>query len=219
MYVENYKDLPTTLPLMPLKGGILVPRSELQLPISDLGHLSSVSSAIREHRYIGVVQSKDEGVEEEEKLPLFHCGCVGQVIDIQENEEDKLILAIRGICRFEIERELPVEQNCRRAVVSYKKYEADIVHEADFSIDRYRLINALKAYCKKLKIKPNWKEISTISNERLITMLMMICPFDSNEKQALLETVSYIAQSQLITSIIEMESVSQNNLSTSFVYH
>jgi Lon protease-like protein len=51
---------------------------------------------------------------------------------------------------------------------------------------------------------PNARSFREISNERLVTMLMMICPFDSKEKQALLETAAYTKQSELITFLMEM---------------
>lgn len=212
MNVDTIFDLPTTIPLMPLHCGILLPRAELQMPVTEVGNLSVISSALQSGRYIGVVQAR--GTSDGD---LFHSGCVGQVLDVQDNdEEERLILAIRGICRFDIREELPIEQNCRKAVVTYEKYAADIVQEADFPLDRYRLITALKKYCEKLHITPNWKEISNISNERLITMLMMICPFHSEEKQTLLETASYTEQSRLITSMIEMDSFSSDSVSPSY---
>lgn len=204
MEIDNHEELPSTVPLMALRGGILLPRSELQLPILDLRSLSAVSAAMREQRYLGVVQARFSEDELEGEEGLFRCGCLGQVVDIQDKDDEPLMLAIRGVCRFEVKEELPAEQNCRRATVVYEKYKTDLVREADFALDRYRLIAALKRYCKKLHMEPDWHELANISNERLVTMLMMICPFDSHEKQTLLETVSYAAQSRLMTSLIEM---------------
>jgi Lon protease-like protein len=113
--------------------------------------------------------------------------------------------------------ELPIENQSRRAIVSYDRYVNDIVCEADFSFDRDRLMIALRGYCKRRNINLDLKELASMSNERLITLLMMICPFDQNEKQALLETVGYVDQSTLITRLMEMNSV--NNQVSSTLYH
>jgi Lon protease-like protein len=213
LYTTNAGDLPKILPIMPLPGGILLPRSELQVPFSDVSNLSSVLGSSASNGTIGVVQSENRNGE-----TLFRCGCAGKTFDVQEVEDIGFVLSITGICRFEIESELEFDGKCRRALVSYKKYEADIVQEADFLLDRERLISVLRTYCKKLNIFPNWKEIEGISNERLVTMLMMICPFDSKEKQTLLETVGYTEQSRLITSMMEMDVASVADVA-SFLYH
>lgn len=210
----NEGELPQVLILLPLKGGILIPRAELQFPVSNLENLSSISEAMKGDRYIGVVQLRED-LNEAKPDPVFRCGCVGRIHDLQENDEGQLMFSVCGICRFEIKQELPAYKACRRVLVSYDKYETDIVHEADFTFDRDRLISALKIYCKKLRIKPNWKELDRTSNERLVTMLMMICPFDAHEKQALLETVGYAAQSKLVTSLIEMDTFAHDSL----MYH
>lgn len=215
LYTNNVGELPTLLPIIPVNDVILFPRSELQIPISKMIDLSSISEALKGDRFVGIVQSSNEKLDPFNSI--FNCGCTGKVLDIQEIDDVGLILSIIGICRFEIKEELDFNQKYRNAIVSYEKYEADIVHEADFAFDRKRLISALKKYCKNLNIFPNWKEIEETSNEKLITMLMMICPFDLREKQTLLETVSYEEQSKIITSIIEMDNIPCNGCSS--LYH
>ncbi|MDR3285124.1 MAG: LON peptidase substrate-binding domain-containing protein [Holosporales bacterium] len=217
MFTINSNDLPDILPIMPLHGVILLPRSELQVPLADIGNFASVIfGGLKGSNYIGVVQVDDNDNEKNDEA-IFRCGCVGKILDIQEFGDVGLVLSILGICRFEIEKEFDIDGTCRKAVVSYKKYESDIVEEADFELDRKKLISVLKTYFKKMNILPNWGEIKGTSNERLVTMLMMICPFDSNEKQALLETVGYTEQSKLITSIMEMDTAS--GISGSLSYH
>lgn len=239
--ILGYENFPTVLHLIPFQCGILVPRSELRIPLFELNALSSITLAVKDQKYIGVVQTRDANViqnpetddlniadddnENYTKITLknsligglYKCGCLGEILNIQEDEQGKMIVSIGGICRFDIVKELPIENSCRRALVSYDKYEMDIVQEADFSFDRKRLMHALRAYCKKLGIKPNWAELNSTSNEKLITMLMMICPFNTIEKQSLLETIGYTQQSNLITSLIEIDSV--NRQSSSHLYH
>ncbi|GHS94563.1 ATP-dependent protease [Alphaproteobacteria bacterium] len=197
--------LPRVLPLIPLSRGILVPRSELHIPITDFAQLSSFIESIKGDSYVGVIQFRRENASEMMEDPLFGCGCTGRVLDIQENDENQLVFSLQGVCRFEIEQELPSEKNIRRALVSYEKFRADVVQEADFAFDRERLMFVLKPYFKKIHIHPDWQELSKTSNERLLTLLMMMCPFEASEKQALLETVGYEAQSKLVTSLVEMD--------------
>jgi carbonic anhydrase/acetyltransferase-like protein (isoleucine patch superfamily) len=46
-------------------------------------------------------------------------------------------------------------------------------------------------------------EIQRISNEKLITALTMVCPFQPNEKQAILEIPSLQEQSRLVQALLE----------------
>jgi Lon protease-like protein len=198
--------LPRILPLLLLSKGILVPRSELNIQIIDLGHFSVCIEAMKWDGYIGVVQlCESTALDGMGAEPIFRCGCMGRILDLQDRDNGQLVLVIQGICRFEIEQELALERQVRRALVSYDRFKADVVQEADFSMDRKRLMAALKQYFKKVRVQANWEELSKTSNEKLIATLMMLCPFESSEKQALLETVGYEAQSRLVMSLIEME--------------
>ena len=58
-----------------------------------------------------------------------------------------------------------------------------------------------------MDITPNWQEIDKTSNEKLITALAMVCPFEASEKQAILESPTLKEQSQIITTMIEMASL------------
>ncbi|MDR0624894.1 MAG: LON peptidase substrate-binding domain-containing protein [Holosporales bacterium] len=238
MLTKSVDELPSVLQIIPLRGGILLPRSELQIPVNEVGSVASVISILQASNIVGVVQTDDENTEnkpcaasdesfsmasaeksfEKKSDPIFKCGCVGKLMDIQDVGDVGLVLSVVGICRFQIEKEFDFDGQYRKAIVSYKKYEADIVQEADFPVDRGRLLNTLKMYCKKVNMfLPNFKDLRDFSNERLITMLMMVCPFDGKEKQALLETVAYKEQSELITFIMEM--YMSGGASPSSLYH
>lgn len=198
------KDLPTLIPLLPLHGAVLLPRSQLPIPIFEVDYLSMIAESIKSHHMIGVVQPILKNLNVEENLPLFKSGCLGKIIDINEAEENLLIITLSGVVRFDIVEELPLEHDYRRAIVSYDRYVQDRVEEVDFSFDRLRLLKALKDYFKTMDITANWQEINKTSNEKLITSLAMICPFEAREKQAILESPTLKEQSQIITTMIEM---------------
>lgn len=198
------KDLPTLIPLLPLHGAVLLPRSQLPIPIFEIDYLSMIAESIKSHHMIGVVQPILKNLNVEENLPLFKSGCLGRIIDINEAEENRLVITLSGISRFDIIEELASEHGYRRAHVSYDRYTQDLVDEVDFSFDRLRLLKALKGYFKIMDITPDWQEIDKTSNEKLITALAMVCPFEAREKQAILESPTLKEQSQIITTMIEM---------------
>ncbi|MCX7338647.1 MAG: LON peptidase substrate-binding domain-containing protein [Alphaproteobacteria bacterium] len=205
----HYKKLPRVLPLLPLHGAVLLPRAQLPIPIFEFDYLSMVAETVKENNIIGIVQPilKDDSAHDgsyDGTLPLFKSGCAGKIIDITEIDDNHLMVTLKGLCRFEIIQELDAEHGYRRAVVNYDRYNLDMVEEADFSFDRPRLLKALGRYFKILDITPNWLEIDKTSNEKLITALAMVCPFEAREKQALLETPTLTEQSRMITTMIEI---------------
>lgn len=204
---NTLKELPTLIPLLPLHGAVLLPRSQLPIPIFEIDYLSMIAESIKSHHMIGVVQPILKNLNMEENLSLFKSGCLGRIIDINEAEESRLIITLSGISRFDIIEEVASEHGYRRALVSYDRYAQDLVDEVDFSFDRLRLLKALKGYFKIMDITPNWQEIDKTSNEKLITALAMVCPFEANEKQAILESPTLKEQSQIITTMIEMASL------------
>lgn len=211
------KNLPTLIPLLPLHGAVLLPRSQLPIPIFELDYLSMIAESIKNHNMIGVVQPILKDLNVEESLPLFKSGCLGKITDINEAEENRLVITLSGISRFDIIEELPAEHGYRRAIVSYDRYTQDLVEEVDFSFDRLRLLKAVKDYFKIMDITPDWKEIDKTSNEKLITALAMVCPFEAREKQAILETPTLKEQSQIITTMMEMAAL--ENPEKSIVCH
>lgn len=204
---STLKELPTLIPLLPLHGAVLLPRSQLPIPIFEIDYLSMIAESIKSHHMIGVVQPILKNLNMEENLSLFKSGCLGRIIDINEAEESRLIITLSGISRFDIIEEVASEHGYRRALVSYDRYAQDLVDEVDFSFDRLRLLKALKGYFKIMDITPNWQEIDKTSNEKLITALAMVCPFEASEKQAILESPTLKEQSQIITTMIEMASL------------
>lgn len=204
--------LPSVVNLLPLRDGILVPRSELRMPLSLLESLTSWTDAIKKDRLVGIVQIREEKSAKSRVEPIFRCGCLGRILDLQEGEDGGLVFSVKGICRFEIEQELPEAFPCRKAVVSYEKYERDDVQEADFVMDRKRLLDALRGYSQRLHLEPNWEELEIASNERLMSMLMMVFPFSATERQTVFETVEYTAQSRIAMLLMEMNA--QGTVST-----
>jgi Lon protease-like protein len=77
------------------------------------------------------------------------------------------------------------------------------------TVDRTRLIEALKRYFLMNGIKADWDAINQTPDERLITTLAMICPFQSSEKQALLETEDLATRASTMLTLIEMALLSR----------
>lgn len=205
--------LPTEVPLILLRGAVLLPKAHLPIPIFDTVHLSLASEGLREQKLVGLIQpnSSLKEISDLDDLNLFSIGTLARIIDIDEIANNKMLITLEGVCRFQLVDKYETEEGYPIAKVNYEPFTADLVDENDFVLDRDRLIKLLKPYFDRLEINLDLDEIRQTSNQKLITALTMACPFYPSEKQILLETRNIKEQSSLITTLIEMASYSSHN--------
>ncbi len=203
-YHESGLRLPRTVFLLPVYGAILMPRARLPIPIFENDYLHLVSDVVHEDVYVGVIQPIiDENFTGKKPLTLFSSGTLGRISDVVEIEDKRMIVNVTGICRFNIEEEYENEAGCRKATVGYERYLQDLQELDAVNFDRDRLLQALDNYFHNHDLTPNWQEIEEATDARLIAALTMVCPFNSREKQALLEVPTLELQSEMITRLIE----------------
>jgi uncharacterized protein len=195
--------LPQVLTLLPLRDIILMPRVTLPVPIFGEQQINAIQKLVRNQDPVGIVQPRVVS-SEDKSLSFFNTGCMGRILSITLLSEDQAIAIVHGACRFDISEELADDFDLYRASVSYDRYQNDLVQDNDITIDRPRLFQAMRPYFELLDIAPNWEEIERSSNEKLINTLALICPFNSQEKQALLESPNLKEQSQIMTMLLEM---------------
>jgi len=189
--------------LLPLKGIILMPRVTLPVPVFGEQQINDVQKLARTQDPVGIVQPRSVSTDDK-NLSFFNTGCMGRILSVTTLSEDQAIAIVHGACRFDILEELIDDFDLYRAVVSYDRYQNDLVQDNDITIDRSRLFQAMRPYFELLDIAPNWEEIERSSNEKLINTLALICPFNSQEKQALLESPNLKEQSQIMTMLLEI---------------
>lgn len=196
--------LPKTVSLLPVYGSVLMPRAQLAVPIFEEQYFRLISEAIREDIYVGVIQPVlDDHYKMNKQSPLFSSGTLGRITEIIEVEEQRVVVNIMGVCRFDIIEQHDTSLDCCTAKVAYDRYLQDLKEVSEIQINRERLLQALDEYFRQYNVAPNWKEIDQTTDARLITALTMVCPFDAREKQALLEAPSIELQSEMITQLIE----------------
>lgn len=115
-----------------------------------------------------------------------------------------MLITLTGISRFTIINELRERNGYRVVAPDWQEFIGDFEEEQEADIDRPRLLTALKDYFKHHNIDANWDAIDHTPDDRLVTSLAMICPFEDSEKQALLEANGLHMRTELMTTIIEM---------------
>jgi len=203
----GFNELPQIMPIFPLAGVLLLPGGKLPLNIFEPRYLAMAADALAGTRMIGMVQpiaADGAGAKEGDQPSVYKMGCAGRITQFSETDDGRYLLTLSGLCRFAIMKELPLQRGYRRIIADWNRFEADMADPAPVSIDRERMMRALKSYFHLQQINANWEAIKETPDDRLVTSLAMICPFAANEKQALLECPDANERARVITALMEM---------------
>lgn len=193
------------LPIFPLAGVLLLPRGRLPLNIFEPRYLAMTRDALAGERLIGMVQPSDPHQSPAGNPPVYPTGCAGRITSFNETGDGRFLITLTGICRFRIRNELPpLPSGYRRVESDWSEFAHDLGGESQPGFDRERLIRGIRAYFERHRVAAEWDAIAAMPGEQLVTSIAMVCPFEPNEKQALLEAPSLDERAQLLTTIVEM---------------
>src|SRR4051812_42331280 len=122
----RFDALPRQIPLFPLPRALLLPRAELPLNIFEPRYLKMINDAIAGARIIGMVQPVDEEADLAGVPKLCRVGCAGRITAFAEVADDRLLITLTGLCRFELAEEIEAGAPYRQARVSYSEFSADL---------------------------------------------------------------------------------------------
>jgi len=196
-------DLPAVLPVFPLTGVMLLPRTPLPLNVFEPRYLAMVDAAMSGSRIIGMIQPK---IHEDKEIrpPLLNIGCAGRITSYQETDDGRYVIALTGICRFRVAEELDVSTPFRQVSADYAPFAADLVGGEYQDFPRERLMAALKSWLTQRELKADWQSVMSAPAENLVNALSMMCPFEPAEKQALLEAAGLPERADTLVALLEM---------------
>ena len=187
-----------------LAGALLLPRGSLPLNIFEPRYLAMTEAAMVGNRIIGMIQPRDADGKSLHPA-LADVGCAGRIISYAETEDGRYLITLCGVARFRVDGERNVTTPFRQVTADYTPFAGDLfVPEQEPAIARARLTAALKPYLDGRKMQTDWRSIEEAPAELLINALTVLCPFKSNEKQALLEAPSVLERANMIIALIEM---------------
>lgn len=195
-------DLPDTIPVFPLSGALLLPRTRLPLNLFEPRYLQMLDDVLKtDHRLIGMVQSYEgpDGVNK-----LHSIGCAGRVTAFSETDDGRYMITLAGASRFRLIGEVDGFVPYRRARVNWQGFERDLGGvESDDTFDRQKFIDALGRFFEDQGLQTDWESLREAEDELLINSLSMLCPFEPEDKQALLEAPSLTTRRETLTTLIE----------------
>lgn len=196
-------DLPDTLPVFPLPGALLLPRSRLPLHIFEPRYLAMIDDTLKTgDRLIGMIQPREAKVEGD---PTLHAiGCAGRLTGFSETEDGRYMITLSGVSRFRVKREVDGFSPYRKCDVSWAGFERDLGNaEKDAGFDRARFFPLLKQFFEAEELRTDWDSLEDADDELLINSLSMLCPFEPEDKQALLEAPSLETRRETLVTLIE----------------
>jgi Lon protease-like protein len=177
--------LPKNIPIFPLPGVLLLPGGILPLHIFEQRYLDMFRDALAGDGIIGMIQPELEQAHLHNP-PVFSTGCAGEISHNEDTSDGRMLVTLRGLCRFETVQELNNSLSYRTSEVNYLPSGNIFMDETENS-KRQRLLNAASLYLSLLEGNARLEPILEASMSELVTVLSMHCPFSSLEKQSLLE--------------------------------
>jgi Lon protease-like protein len=195
-------DLPRSIPVFPLEGALLLPRTALPLNIFEPRYLNMIDDALGAERLIGMIQPALHGAAE--RPDLCDIGCVGRITSYAETDDGRYLITLTGLCRFRAARELNVQTPYRQVEALFDEFGDDLSAH-DEEIDRSRLSQSLRHYAEANGLHTDWAAIADAPAEALVNTLATMCPFEPDEKQALLEAPDLTARCETLITLFEID--------------
>ena len=178
-------NFPEKIPVFPLRGVIFFPDTNLPLNILENRYLKMVNDTLKNNKFLGMIQSKNVNGE------VYTVGCLGKIDEHNRTEDGRILINLKGISRFQIDKEIKNNEPYREFQVKYDLFRDD-TNKRNINITSEKLnelIDNSKIFFKKNGILINWTALSKLSPQKQIYNLAMISPISVEEKQKLIEIV------------------------------
>ncbi len=203
-----FKGLPREIPIFPLPGALLLPHGRLPLNLFEERYLAMALDALKEERIIGMLQPLEfQHDPVAEDAPIFGIGCAGRITSFSETDDGRILISLKGICRFNIAGEVEGRNGYRRVAADYGPFRNDLAEQPGFDFDREELFGLLRRFFESRGLQADWDSLENADDETLIVSLAMMCPFDVSEKQALLEAPEMPDVPDVLMSLLAMAGI------------
>ena len=198
-------NLPKIIPIFPLSNFIIFPKTAVPLNIFEPRYLEMVNDSMKAEKLIGMVQPKTIKNFDNSKLPILHkIGCLGKINSFKEADDGRYLIELKGIIRFEIEKEINSNKKYREVEVNFDNYLHDLDEKKEdlkFS-DLEMIFKDFKTLFERRGFIINWKALEKQSLDETINALAMTSPFSLEEKQVLLEAKNLDVRKTKIAQIL-----------------
>ena len=187
-------DLPDRIPIFTVPGALLLPRARLPLQLFEPRYLAMLEDVLKTpHRLIGMIQPR-----------LAAIGSAGRVTGFSETDDGRYMITLTGVSRFRLMREIAEFAPYLAAEVRWNGFERDRGGpEEDPGFAREGFLKLLRRYFDAEQLSTDWESLREAGDELLVNSLAMLCPFEPEDKQALLEAPSLQTRRETLVTLME----------------
>ena len=201
MHINN---LPKKIPVFPLSNFIIFPKTTIPLNIFETRYIEMINDSMSSNKLIGMIQPLSQNSVGQEDINLHQVGCLGKIVSFKETEDNRYLIELKGLIRFQIMNEIKSKKKYREYEVDFKRFNHDLDDKKEklkFS-DLELIFKDLKTLFEKRGFIINWKELEKQSLDEIINALAMASPFSLEEKQVLLEAENLNIRKNKIAEIL-----------------
>ena len=151
-----------------------------------------IGDAMRKNQLIGMIQPSSAAKISGAPSPLHQTGTCGRIVQYEETIDGRLNIVLNGLCRFRLVSEISSTRGYRVAQIDWSMFQRDFDEQSPSHPTEYDQLKVLlKDFIVKNNYDPKWKEvIDTVDARQIVSNAVSYLPFDSQDKQFLLERVS-----------------------------
>ncbi len=198
------EDLPKKIPVFPLSNFIIFPKTSVPLNIFEPRYIDMVNDSMNSNKLIGMIQPKVLKNQNKSEPLLHNIGCLGKIISFNKTEDNRFLIELKGVIRFQILKEIETNKKYREFQINFDDYNEDLDNKKeDLKFSDLKLIfKDLKTLFEKRGFIINWKALEKQSLDETINALAMASPFTIEEKQILLEAKNLNIRKSKIAEIL-----------------
>jgi Lon protease-like protein len=188
------------VPLFPLPGAILFPRSQLPLHIFEQRYREMVRDVIDGAGQIAMIQPLR--LDDDNQAPLYGVGCVGEVVGVEELEDGRFNIVLLGSNRFRLVKEADVDAPYRCGEVTIDDFD-DSEPPPLAPIQRAEVEREARRLGDAFGLAVDWAAVAQLDDELLVNAIAQVAPFDVGAKQALLEQATLEGRADLLVQLMQ----------------
>jgi hypothetical protein len=194
--------LSTSIPLFPLQNVVLFPGVFLPLHVFENRYRAMMRDVLAGERMIGITLMKPGWQHDGDARPaVYPIGCAGLVTHVEELEDGRYNIILRGIEKFRVTGE--------REGKPYRIAQVEGVGEPATDADR-EAVRQQRQRLEKLLTSTETPDLpfpATLSDEEVVNALAQYLDFEAIERQALLEQPTVAARCVALIDLLEMKTM------------
>jgi ATP-dependent Lon protease len=198
-------DVPTELPMLPLRGVVIFPSAIVPLLISRGSSLKVVEQALAGDRMLGLVAQKNPEDEEPDVGKLYSRGTAGRILKMLKYPDNSVRILVQGLRRIEVVEYVQKTPFYRASV----RHLSD-VHEPskDLEAMQAHMVNQFAKFVSMIPYLPDELQVVVMNIKdpgKVTDLIASNLNVSLEEKQDLLSALDVRARMEKLSTILNRE--------------